>query len=160
MTRANVLFLHPTGVDITDITRAQEDYRSLSESLDAEVRVRTRELEERNQEVLRQSEQLRELARRLMLAQDEERRHIARELHDSAGQTLTVLGMSIGHLALTAANSFPDLANEAKAARNWCSNCIRRFEQLRIFCTLRCWTKTDFLQPWTGICRGWRNGAG
>jgi signal transduction histidine kinase len=31
-------------------------------------------------------------------AQDEKRRHIARELHDSAGQTLTVLGMSVSHL--------------------------------------------------------------
>src|ERR1700685_4164586 len=30
---------------------------------------------------------------RLMKAQDEERRHIARELHDRAGQTLTVVGM-------------------------------------------------------------------
>ncbi len=113
----NVLFLHPTGVDITDITRAQENYRNLLESLDAEVRARTQELEERNQDVLRQSEQLRELSRRLMLAQDEERRHIARELHDSAGQTLTVLGMSIGQLALNAAKNSPDLANEVKAAQ-------------------------------------------
>ncbi len=35
----------------------------------------------------------------LMKMQDEERRHIARELHDSAGQTLTVLGMSLAQLA-------------------------------------------------------------
>ena len=113
----NVLFLHPTGVDITDITRAQENYRNLSESLDAEVRARTCELEERNQDILRQAEQLRKLSRRLMLAQDEERRHIARELHDSAGQTLTVLGMSIAHLALDAANISPDLASETNGAQ-------------------------------------------
>jgi PAS domain S-box-containing protein len=35
----------------------------------------------------------------LMKSQDEERRHIARELHDSAGQTLTVLGMNLAQLA-------------------------------------------------------------
>ena len=35
---------------------------------------------------------------RLMKTQDEERRRIARELHDSAGQTLTVLGLSLAQL--------------------------------------------------------------
>ena len=69
---------------------AEESYRTLAETLDAEVRARTRELVERNAEILRQSEQVRELQWRLLRAQDEERRHIARELHDSAGQTLTV----------------------------------------------------------------------
>lgn len=97
--RGEVLYLHPTGVDITDIKLVEERYRKLSETLDAEVRARTRELEQRNADVLKQSEQLRELSRRLLRAQDEERRHIARELHDSAGQTLTVLGMSVSHLA-------------------------------------------------------------
>ena len=113
----NVLFLHPTGVDITDIKQVEENYQELLESLDAEVRARTRELEERNQDVLRQSAQLRELSRRLIRAQDEERRHIARELHDSAGQTLTLLGMAIAHLAQNAAKSMPALTGEAKATQ-------------------------------------------
>jgi PAS domain S-box-containing protein len=97
--RGEVIFLHPTGVDITDVKRVEEKYRKLSETLDAEVRTRTHELEQRNADVLKQSEQLRELSRRLLRAQDEERRHIARELHDSAGQTLTVLGITVNHLA-------------------------------------------------------------
>jgi two-component system NarL family sensor kinase len=53
----------------------------------------------RNIEVLKQSEQLRELSHRLIQIQDDERRHIARELHDSAGQILTALGMTLGRLA-------------------------------------------------------------
>lgn len=48
-------------------------------------------LNTRNAEVWRQSEQLRELSWRLSHAQDVERRHIARELHDSASQTLAPL---------------------------------------------------------------------
>ena len=40
-------------------------------------------------------DQLRNLSLRLMTLQDEERRRIARELHDSAGQTLAAMKMSI-----------------------------------------------------------------
>jgi signal transduction histidine kinase len=78
---------------------SEERFRNLSETLDAEVRARTIELEQRNQEVLEGANRLRELSRRMMQVQDEERRHIARELHDSAGQVLAVLGMKMGHLA-------------------------------------------------------------
>lgn len=51
---------------------------------------------------------------RLMKAQDEERRRIARELHDSAGQTLTVLGLSLAQLVERARVIDPELAKEGK----------------------------------------------
>ena len=51
---------------------------------------------------------------RLMTAQDEEQRRIARELHDSAGQTLTVLGMSLSQLVRKAELVAPDLAREGR----------------------------------------------
>jgi signal transduction histidine kinase len=38
---------------------------------------------------------VRQLSWRLLRSQDEERRHIARELHDSVGQTLTVLDINL-----------------------------------------------------------------
>ena len=50
----------------------------------------------------------------LMKAQDEERRRIARELHDSAGQTLTVLGLSLAQLVERAQVIAPELAKEGK----------------------------------------------
>ena len=102
------------ATDITDRKVAEENYRKLAETLDAEVRARTNELEERNAEVLTQSEQVRELSWRLLHTQDEERRHIARELHDSAGQTLTVLGMNLAQFVHKAARHAPDLASEAE----------------------------------------------
>ena len=98
-----ILFLHPTGVDITDLKRAEENYRSLAATLDAEVRLRT-------SEVVRQSELLRDLSSRLLQAQDEERRRIARELHDSAGQLLTALGMSLAMAAQHAPKGVPQFA--------------------------------------------------
>ena len=113
-----VLFLHPTGVDITDIKRAEENSRKLAETLEAEVRARTIEPENRNAEVLKQSELLREFSQRLLRTQDEERRHIARELHDSAGQTLTVLGMGISQIIEKAARVAPELATDAEQVQD------------------------------------------
>jgi PAS domain S-box-containing protein len=51
---------------------------------------------------------------RLMKVQDEERRRIARELHDSAGQTLTVLGLNLAQLVERAQVIAPELAKEGK----------------------------------------------
>jgi PAS domain S-box-containing protein len=93
--------------DITARKTAEENFRKLAHTLDAEVRARTQELEE-------QSNQVRELSWRLLRSQDEERRHIARELHDSAGQTLTVLGMSLAQLVQKAGRNAPELATEAE----------------------------------------------
>ncbi len=109
-----VIFLHPTGVDITELKNAEEKSRKLAETLDAEVRDRTRELEIRSADVVRQSEQLRELSWRLLRTQDEERRRIARELHDSAGQTLTLLGINLSQLAQKVGRNSPELAADAE----------------------------------------------
>src|ERR1700733_3609256 len=78
--------------ELSELRRAKEEYRVLAETLEAEVRARTRE-------VVQQSEQLRDLSSRLLQAQDEERRRIARELHDSAGQILMLLSISLGQVA-------------------------------------------------------------
>ena len=101
----------------TDVTRrkeAEENYRKLAETLDAEVQARTKELEERNAEVLTQSQQLRELTWQLWRTQDEERRHVARELHDSAGQILTVLGINLAGLVERAKQRAPEIVQAAE----------------------------------------------
>ena len=102
--------------DVTARREAEENYRKLAESLDGEVRERTKELESRNEDVVRQAEQLRELSYRLMRTQDEERRHIARELHDSAGQTLAVLGMQLSQIAQNAAKTLPEILKLIESA--------------------------------------------
>jgi PAS domain S-box-containing protein len=96
------------------LRQSEEKFRKLSESLDVEVRLRTVELEAYSSGMVKQSEQLRDLSQRLLRAQDEERRHIARELHDSAGQTLTVLEMNLARFLEEAQQSTPHLAKEAE----------------------------------------------
>lgn len=82
------------------LVKSDERLRAMAENLDAQVRARTAELEMRNAEVYEQSERLRDLSVRLLQAQDDERRRIARELHDSVGQILTVLGLNVASLAM------------------------------------------------------------
>ena len=81
-----------------ELQESEQRFRELADALDTQVQFRTQELRRRNTDILQQSDQLRDLSVRLMLAQDEERRRIARELHDSAGQNLAALGMILAGL--------------------------------------------------------------
>jgi PAS domain S-box-containing protein len=91
-----------------ELRESEERYRTLADALDTQVQFRTRELERRNSE-------LRELSGRLMESQDVERQHIARELHDSAGQTLAALGMSLAELTERAIGD-PSLTKSVSSA--------------------------------------------
>jgi len=90
------------------LRESEERYRTLADALDTQVQFRTQELERRNLE-------LRDLSGRLMQSQDVERRHIARELHDSAGQTLAALGMQLARIGKEAEKN-PALAKEVEDA--------------------------------------------
>lgn len=103
-----------------EITRLQSEgeqlYRELAESLEKQVRLRTRQLEQRTTELIKQSEDIRNLSAQLLQIQDEERRRIARELHDSAGQTLAVLSMSLAQLTQKTKATAPDISAQAEAS--------------------------------------------
>jgi two-component system NarL family sensor kinase len=71
--------------------RRGEALRKTRENLEGRVRERTAELATANEE-------LSDLTARLLHLQDEERRRIARELHDSVGQSLAALNMNLSSL--------------------------------------------------------------
>jgi signal transduction histidine kinase len=76
-------------VAMGEARRRREEVLSAAQvELEQAVRQRTAELDRTNQN-------LRELSARLMQLQDDERRRIARELHDSVGQMLAALGMNL-----------------------------------------------------------------
>jgi PAS domain S-box-containing protein len=75
------------SLDLSARERAEEAYRKANQELELRVERRTQELNDAN-------ENLRELSGRLLQLQDEERRRIARELHDSVGQLLAAISMN------------------------------------------------------------------
>lgn len=79
------------SLDITDRQRAEEALREARQELELRVQERTAELSKANHS-------LRELSARLLQMRDEERRRLARELHDSVGQLVAAISMNIGRL--------------------------------------------------------------
>lgn len=100
-----IIFLHPTAVDVTDVKRVEAELRKSHDELEKRVEERTRALNaslaslESEIERRKTTEHvLRELSGRSLRLQDEERRRIARDLHDSTGQTLVALRMMLDSL--------------------------------------------------------------
>lgn len=88
--------------DITERKQAEKILRLAHDELEDRVRERTAELagavanlRKEISERERTEQALRELSVRLLQTQDEERRRIARELHDSTGQKMAALAMNL-----------------------------------------------------------------
>ncbi|WP_422932143.1 PAS domain-containing protein [Singulisphaera sp. PoT] len=83
--------------DVTERKRMEDELRSSRDDLETRVAVRTEELTKAN-------EARAALLRRLVTAQEDERRRVSRELHDGLGQELTGLGL----LLKSAEAAFPE----------------------------------------------------
>lgn len=95
----------PEGRRITPITNALGQLRRTQAELESRVQERTRELEKANavllenqRELQRQQQRLQNLASKLLVAQEDERRRIARELHDDITQRLAALTIDLQSL--------------------------------------------------------------
>jgi PAS domain S-box-containing protein len=95
--------------DLTTLKAAQEALRKANEELEMKVSERTAELKAEVADRQRAEKSLRELTGRLLRTQDEERRHMARELHDHAGQTLAALAMNLSGLQRAAQGNDPKI---------------------------------------------------
>jgi signal transduction histidine kinase len=103
--------------EIAERKRAEQELRLAHDELERRVIERTIELEQKNLQIARQAEVLestnqglRQLSARLLRVQDNERRRIARDLHDSTGQVVALLSMNLSALESEAEKISPALA--------------------------------------------------
>lgn len=81
--------------EMQERARIGEELQRLNASLEGIVVERTRELRQANADLLAAKQRLQDLSSRLINAQEQERRHIARELHDETGQSLTAIRLNL-----------------------------------------------------------------
>ena len=99
-----VAFGESTRRSITRSRSAEEQLRSTHAELERKVQERTAELSLAN-------EHLRQLSGKLQQLRDEERKQLARELHDSVGQMLAALSMNIAKVRSQAQRLDPAAAS-------------------------------------------------
>ena len=91
--------------DLTEQQRAEEELRRTNDELEVRVRERTFELAKANEslrdEILERIQTERDrvrLLRQIVRAQEDERRRIARDIHDQVGQQMTALRLNLAAL--------------------------------------------------------------
>ena len=111
-------------LDVTGRRQTEEALRMAHDELEQKVAERTQALGaslatlESEVQLRRKTEQvLRELSARSLRLQDEERRRIARDLHDSTGQTLVAIKLMLDSLSrlVTGISKAPDQVRELEA---------------------------------------------
>jgi PAS domain S-box-containing protein len=92
-------------VDVSERKKAEDALRRAHDSLEQRVEERTSDLQETTARLLAEVKEraaaearVRELLRRLVNVQEEERLRIARDIHDQMGQQMTALRMSLESL--------------------------------------------------------------
>jgi signal transduction histidine kinase len=108
----------------SEAEKARQELKEAHNELELRVQERTRELSER-------TEQVRELSAKLLSLQDEERRRLARELHDSTGQMLAAMKMVLDEMRIEAKEPrFAALVNQSIELNDEMSRQLRTMSYL------------------------------
>jgi PAS domain S-box-containing protein len=113
--------IRSTFFDATDRRKYEHDLLLARRGLEDEVRIRTADLQREVIERKSAEDDLRELSAKLLLIRDDERRRLARELHDSVGQMLVALSMSNALAQRESAKLSPPAAAAVSENARWIS---------------------------------------
>jgi two-component system sensor histidine kinase UhpB len=100
--------------DITERKQIEAKLKAANDRLEERVQQRTSELWEKNAELVKQEQTVREISARLLQLQDQERRRIARELHDSVGQLLAAISMAASKVSRARQELSPEVNGTVK----------------------------------------------
>jgi PAS domain S-box-containing protein len=104
--------------DLTERKQQEENLQRAHDLLEARVAERTRELASQLRDRQQAEEQVRRLLSRLIDVQEEERRRIARDLHDDLGQKMTALHLKLAALSRSTAG-LGAAEEHARQAQEW-----------------------------------------
>lgn len=124
---------HVTGAvaawrDISELKKIQQELQQARDELELRVYQRTLELAETMDELKMSEGRLKVLAAQLIRAQEDERKRIAREMHDSIGSSLTAVKFCLESAAekIRAGSADPELLTQLSSVLDHCIEESRR----------------------------------
>lgn len=113
-----------------ELRESRDEINRWNRELERRVADRTRELEARNRELVALQAQRTALLRRVIGAQEDERKRVARDLHDEVGQFLTGLVLSLGTVRRAAEGREPELAGQLAALQDMATRAVEEVRRL------------------------------
>jgi len=109
--------LHRRSADLADSNRQLKQEVAQRKTVEESLRKSERHYSELLEQSHHLQEQLRHLSRQLLLAQEEERKRISRELHDEIAQTLTGINVRLAALKTEATHNTKGLQNKISSTQ-------------------------------------------
>lgn len=109
-----------------------DEIQRWTRELEARVNERTEELTRLYQELQQKEQQRRALLNQVILAQEEERKRIARDLHDSVGQALTGLTMAMDNVEETLPPAMSEVKDRLGEIRTMLATTLEEVRRLMV----------------------------